>query len=212
MANRLLSSVEFGSYLTYSPRGTSQVSIQSRHVRDAVKHWREDTVRDVIERLAGEFETTGLDAFLGDDVTLIPTPRSAPLLTGALWPPHLISKELVDVDLGQKVVPALVRTEPVRKAAYSAAGNRPTVSEHYDTMAVKPALVSTSRITIVDDFVTKGSTFLAAASRVTEAYPEMDVRVFALVRTMGLVPNVERIVDPVSGVINLYFGEGDRQP
>ncbi len=208
----MLSNVEYGSYLAYSPRGQSEVSRRSRQFRDAVKFWREDTAQQVIDRLADEFDATGLEEFLGDDVTLIPAPRSAPLVAGALWPPRRICDELVRVGLGREVVPALVRTAPVPKAAYAAPGGRPTAHDHYDTMAVEPELVSTSRITVVDDFVTKGSTLLAAASRVAEAYPEMEVRTFALIRTMGLVPDIEQIVAPVTGTIGLSFEEGDRQP
>jgi hypothetical protein len=79
-------------------------------------------------------------------------------------------------------------------------------------MSVQAELVGTKRVTIVDDFITKGTTLLAAASRVVENYRESETRAFALVRTTGLVPEVERIIDPVVGTISEKWGEGDRQP
>lgn len=66
---------------------------------------------------------------------------------------------------------------------------------------------------VVDDFVTKGATLLGAASRVADLFPDAMVTAFVLVRTTGLVPNVERIVDPVAGeIILLPSGEADRRP
>jgi adenine/guanine phosphoribosyltransferase-like PRPP-binding protein len=68
------------------------------------------------------------------------------------------------------------------------------------------------RITIVDDFVTKGATLLAAASRVQEAFPEAEVRAFALVRTKGLVADIESISEPCEGLITRVGDHVDRQP
>ena len=79
-------------------------------------------------------------------------------------------------------------------------------------MDVSLTLSQTGRITIVDDVVTKGATLLAAASLVAEAYPDAEVRAFALIRTMGLVPEIDKIVDPVVGTIKLIGSEADRKP
>lgn len=73
---------------------------------------------------------------------------------------------------------------------------------HYNTLRVERELLEVpKRITLVDDFVTKGATLIAAASRVKEAFPAADVRVFALVRTMGLIPDIEAIGSPCVGRI-----------
>lgn len=68
------------------------------------------------------------------------------------------------------------------------------------------------RITVVDDFVTKGATLLAAASRVQEAFPEAEVRAFALVRTKGLVADIESIGEPCEGLITRVGDHVDRHP
>ncbi len=57
------------------------------------------------------------------------------------------------------------------------------------------------RIVIVDDFVTKGRTLYAAATVVSRAFPNSDLRGFALVRTMGFIDDIPRIVEPVVGVL-----------
>jgi phosphoribosylpyrophosphate synthetase len=46
---------------------------------------------------------------------------------------------------------------------------------------------------LVDDFVTKGRTILAAATVLNRAFPAAQIQAFAVVRTMGLVPEVEKI-------------------
>jgi len=68
------------------------------------------------------------------------------------------------------------------------------------------------RITLVDDFVTKGNTLLGAASRLATALSSVKPTAFPLVRTMGLQPDVERIVDPCVGTIRRSGSGEDRQP
>jgi len=107
-----------------------------------------------------------------------------------------------------KLFDVLQRTMAVPKSAYAAAGNRPSVQRHYDTMMVDPQLVSPKRILIVDDIITKGATLLAGASRVAEAFPKADVRVFALIRTRGLVQDVENVIDITVGQITWSAASG----
>jgi hypothetical protein len=59
---------------------------------------------------------------------------------------------------------------------------------------------------------TKGRTLLAAASRLHEAFPAAQIRAFALVRTMGLIPSVEHLLDPCKGEIRWQAGDAYRCP
>jgi adenine/guanine phosphoribosyltransferase-like PRPP-binding protein len=79
-------------------------------------------------------------------------------------------------------------------------------------MAVERVLVPPERITVVDDVVTKGATLLAAASRLAEAFPNAEVLAFAILRTMGRVGNIEKIVDPCRGELIWRGSDVDRQP
>jgi hypothetical protein len=67
-------------------------------------------------------------------------------------------------------------------------------------------------ILLVDDFITKGRTLLAAASVLANVFPGVDARGFAVVRTMGLVPDIERIASPVVGEIRFERGDAARNP
>ena len=78
-------------------------------------------------------------------------------------------------------------------------------------MVVDAQLIGSKRVLIVDDFVTKGATILAGASRVAEAFPDAEVRAFALVRTLGFVPNVESIIDLTVGQITYSEADGPRR-
>jgi len=69
------------------------------------------------------------------------------------------------------------------------------------------------RVTLIDDVVTRGATLFAAASVVEAAYPGIAVRGFGLIRTNGLVPDVEQVIDPTFGTITRdRYGNPVRQP
>jgi hypothetical protein len=179
-------------------------------VRDAVKGARQDILDRSVQAL---LELGGAEPFLGPGVCLVPVPRSAPIRdAGTLWPSQRICERLVSAGIGQAVLPCLARTTAVPKSAFAAPGERPDAERHFETMKVEPALQRPGRITVVDDIVTKGATLLAAASRVQDAFPEAEVRAFALLRTMGLVVEVEKILDPCRGTITLVRGEVVRVP
>ncbi len=183
------SEVSLGSYLVYSPRGTSVISVKSRRWRDSIKGGVEAALRTAVHYLVRDLESTELSAVLGSDVTLVPAPGSSLLVEGAFWGPRWIAEELVRVGLGKQVFPCLSRITAVPKSAFQPPGGRPSARHHYDTMRVEGlAPLGGRRITIVDDFVTKGNTLLGAASRLSEACPTAQVNAFALIRTMGLQP------------------------
>jgi hypothetical protein len=212
-SSRLLSEVRFGAFLAYSPRGTSEISKNSRIVRDAIKYVRPAGLRQVVDRLTKEFPDTPLNKVLGPNVTLVPAPRSTPLVSGALWPAMRLADALVTRGLGREAVPLVRRANPVQKSAYANAGARPTPQEHLDSLAIEPLLVNPLLITVVDDVVTKGATLLAATSIVKTHFPYVDVRAFAMLRTMGLQPEVEAITAPCEGIIALTAaGEAWRSP
>jgi hypothetical protein len=206
----LLSSVPYAALLTYSPRGLSETSIRSQRVRDAIKAARPDVIERCVEKLR---ELGGMEPFLGPDVVLVPAPRSAPIKDpSTAWPSARICDRLVAAGFGRETLPCLSRTMAVPKSAFQPTGMRPTVQTHFESMAVERVLVPPERITVVDDVVTKGATLLAAASRLAEAFPNAEVLAFAILRTMGRVGNIEKIVDPCRGELIWRGSDVDRQP
>jgi len=62
------------------------------------------------------------------------------------------------------------------------------------------------------DIVARGRTLLAAAARLREHFPHADVRAFALVRTLGLLDRLDRLLDPCVGLVFWAGGDARREP
>lgn len=170
-------------------------------------------IQRVMAKLKASLTGTSLLEVIGPDVVLVPAPRSAPLRPGALWPAKRIADEMVSAGLGRKVETCLQRSTNVQKSAFSPPGGRPSVLEHYQSMQVTPTLSSPARITVVDDVVTKGATLLAACALIQKAFPTAEVKGFALIRTLGLQPDVAELIAPCTGTILLnQWGEANRVP
>jgi hypothetical protein len=143
----------------------------------------------------------------------VPAPRSAPLVKNALWPGDRIARALLDAGLGAEVEQLLTRTQSVPKAAFAGPSERPTIERHRSTLAVGAVLGEPPAIIVVDDVITKGTMLYACGQALRQAYPDAKIKGFALLRTMGLVPEVEQIIDPCVGTIGMNrWGDPNRSP
>jgi orotate phosphoribosyltransferase len=77
---------------------------------------------------------------------------------------------------------------------------------------MEPSALRLQNVVLIDDVITKGRTFLAAAARVREAIPGAQVRAFALLRTMGLADGVQSLLAPCRGEIRWIGGDAQRIP
>jgi predicted amidophosphoribosyltransferase len=196
----LLSRLEFGGCYVYSPRGTSPSSVASRVFRDRLKRGDRADIGQYAARvreyhLAGEFGN-----FFGDDVTLVPIPGSAPLLSGALWLPQRICEALHAAGLARDISPILDRVKAVKKSAFQSGSERPTRQEHFDSMTVDVFAPPMRRALLVDDVITSGCTMLAAAERVSEMFERVPIRGFAMARAMS-GEEVDGIRQPCRGEV-----------
>lgn len=111
------------------------------------------------------------------------------------------------------MLPCLKRITAVPKSSSSPTSERPLIHEHYDSLTVEDQLLRPDQITIVDDVLTMGRTMFACAQRLREAFPDAQIRAFAMVRTQGRVDDIEKIVDPDVGTIKGYrSGKAFRDP
>jgi hypothetical protein len=115
---------------------------------------------------------------------------------------------------GEEVSPCIKRVSPVPKSAYCAPGERPNVLSHYNSMEVEIRLVHPQEITIIDDVITKGATTFACAMRLNEIFPSAIIRAFSMIRTQGLVHDIDEVRDPSTGIItcNRKNWEANRAP
>ena len=114
--------------------------------------------------------------------------------------------------LGREVWPTLQRITAVPKSAFAAPGQRPEVQAHVESLEIVDRLPPAARILLVDDFVTKGRTMLAGATVLARAFPGTELRGFAVVRTMGLVPDIDKMASPAVGEIRYERGDAVRNP
>jgi len=171
--------------------------------------WLPRYAGQVFQQVSRQRQFPGLFA---KDVVLVPVPGSAPS-TGVPWPAERLAIALTGIGLAGAVLVCLRRRFAVRKSATAFSGERPTVQEHYDSfVAIDGSPHQPRRILLVDDVVTKGRTLLAAAARLHEAFPNADMRAFALVRTMGFLPRLEHLLEPCEGVIRWAGGDARREP
>lgn len=219
----LPSELPFWSFLQYSPRGKSHVSRQSSEYTRAIKN---DTYFGVgpgahaaipyaARRIAQELPMTPtlLEVFEGD-VILVPAPRSAPLVPGGLWPSRKLCQAMRVHGIGGDVLELLKRLAAVPKSATAAQGQRPGPEVHYQSLGVlenRPLLTARHHLVIVDDVVTRGATLLGCYARLQEAYPQLRVSCFALIRTMSNA-EVDTILAPVAGRIAYEYGQPHRHP
>lgn len=218
---RFPSEVRFASALVYSKGGLSSAARTSREVRDRIKRGEPRILAAASSRIPTWFAAEVLNEFFGSDVILVPMPGSGVLpeklprrihgFASPLWVARDLCVALHACGLGAEVWDGLRRVRAVAKSAFAAPGQRPTVRQHYHSMTCSPRLFG-ARVTIVDDFITKGRTAMAAATHVLEAVSGSEVRVFALVRTMNLMSDITQLVDPVVGVIRCVDEDAVRVP
>ena len=175
-------------------------------------------------------ETAGHGRFaqaFGRGVVLVPVPRSAPG-QHVHWVGERLAWCLKQLGLAAEVWPILRRQYAVRKSAFAPAGERPSVLQHYASFAVERGFwggtpahqgnvvyehrMNDLRLTLVDDVITRGRTFLAAAGRLREAFPRAEIRAFALLRTLGRDETLRQILDPCEGEVRWARGDARRYP
>ena len=218
-----IAELEFGSLLSYTPRGHSPSSIHARNFMNLLK--TEGFVKDATtgravlmsEWVAETIQQYGKELpfshFFQPTTILVPAPKSSLMQPNTLWVPEKIASALAAKGIGAKVQPCLNRVNPVPKAATSLACDRPLPLHHYRSLRVVGTIPQPDEIVIVDDIITRGSTLMGAANRLADAFPESKIRAFAVMRTISNPDKFNQLIDPVIGNIELRsFGDTIRRP
>ncbi|HMD74428.1 MAG TPA: phosphoribosyltransferase [Steroidobacteraceae bacterium] len=209
----MIRNIPFGSCYVYSPAGQCAVSRRSQLLCSLLKAGDAQFLSRYAARVRHEVFDHGLFCGYFDARTLlIPVPGSRPRSPGTASAAERLAAALLEAGLGGLVWTGLKRVSPVRKSATAPGFTRPTAAKHYASFTVEAFERSPQRILLVDDVVTKGRTLIAAATRIYEAFPQAEIRAFALLRTMGMIAEVERLVDPCVGQIRWRGGDAHRCP
>src|SRR3989338_5623561 len=139
----LLSELEFGSYLTYSPRGNTDLAKRSRNWMIRLKS--ESSIDNppkfmsqlVADSINGSIDQMPFKHFFSSNVSLVPVPKSSLMQPNTLWVSEKIAKALSKQVFGD-FYPCLKRIRPLRKAAYSNPPNRTKAIDHYNSIECQP--------------------------------------------------------------------------
>jgi len=211
----MIRALAFASCYVYSPCGACPASAQSRLLRTFLKAGDARLMVKYALRVRQQAsDVAPLCEFFDATDILIPVPGSGPRTLGDTSVTERLAAAMVREGLGRCAWTGLSRVHAVRKSATAVAGERPTVGMHYQSFAIEPidAIPFARQIILVDDVVTKGRTLLAAATRLQEAFPSARIRAFALLRTMGLIADVNQLLDPCVGEIRWRGGDAHRNP
>ena len=214
-----LQRIEFGSYLSYSPKCDSVAAQESRTTRTALKN--DQVVPTDGSMLMSDYIGTTIKAsieqlpfshFFKVNPILVPVPRSSLMQEGTLWVPKRLANALVRRGLGKGVEECLKRATAVRKSSTSFAAGRPKAHEHYQSLGVQKIFPEPSEILLIDDIVTRGASALGAANRLVEAFPNARIRLFSAMRTISPPDVFTQITAPCTGMIELRGIDCFRRP
>ncbi len=209
----MLSRLPFASCYVYSPAGCCPESRLSRNLRSLLKAGDSAYLYAYAARIRVEADRQSRFAeFFAGRPLLMPVPSCRP---GCAHPSEFVAAlaaALSAEGLGSACWSGLRRIRGVAKSATSKPGLRPTTAQHYESFAVDHQSKVPERILLVDDIITKGRTLLAAATRIHEVFPHADIRAFALLRTMGYAPEIDRLLCPCVGEIRWRRGDAHRYP
>lgn len=193
---------EYATFANYSPRGRQELSERSRILCGQIKNGNRATILNAIPVFKSN-NCSVLEPFLNSDRVLVPVPRSSPLVEGALWPTKTISEVLVSEGFGKSINSMVERVLAVKKSSLqTGADNRPSCEDHYNSLRVVPEIITPTKITLIDDVISLGRTTYSCAWRLREAYPECDIKIFAMMRTRGFSPDIENLVEPNVAILH----------
>jgi len=209
----LIATLEFASCYVYSPAGEGELCERSRLLRELLKEGNSRFLKNYAEGVQRQMaESPQLAGFLSPADVLVPVPGSMPKNDQRGYVASRLAEALLQQGLGLGTWNGLKRIRRVQKSSTAASSARPSVALHYESFSIEASACAPGSLVLVDDVITKGRTLLAAAMRLHEAFPTANIRAFALLRTLGLIPEVRRLREPCRGRISWRGGDARRNP
>jgi hypothetical protein len=217
----LLSKLEFGSLFAYCPRNIEgQNNEEIKKSKNVMLNLKRDSNLGnpprVMSEIVSEMIKTKLDNlplkdFFGEDIYLVPIPKSHLIQKDTLWVPDRIARALSKQALGN-YYPCLQRFIPVKKSSYSSSVDRPKALDHFNSIKFISQLHQPINILLIDDVITRGSTMLGCASVLRRQFPNVPIKGFAIIRTISNPIGFKTYDDPCIGEVTLSNGEAFRDP
>lgn len=125
----LVSNLRFASFLTYCPR-KNIIGEPTEEMRKAInmmlalkkeEEWNDSSMfmsEYVVKKLTNRLESLDFRDIFGDNIHLVPVPKSSLIQKGTLWSSAKLASEMSKKGLGI-YYPCLERIRSVNKAAYS---------------------------------------------------------------------------------------------
>ncbi len=219
-----IESLEYGALFSYTPRPLGTIDTmkkakeytmwlkQDKMVSKGNSSSQMPMTRYVAEILSESYQSLPFSNFFDEETVLIPVPSSSIVQKDGLWVPERLSREMMKMGMGYDVIPCLVREKAIRKSAWSGSSTRPSPQEHYSSMSVSKSISDFRKAILVDDVVTRGSTFLGSANRLIEYFPKVDIKCFAAIRTVSNPSDFVNWFKPVKGQIDSSLNGATRRP
>ena len=211
---RIGDGMRFGSCFVYSPHGAGENARYSRSVCLRVKRsdteWLPRYVETVLDHCDPGKDLVG---FFSPETVLVPVPPYLRCTQRSVWGAACLASCLKEVGIPGTVWHGLHRTDAVRKSSTARGAKRPSVQKHYESLVVAQAPRRVpQRLLLIDDVVSTGRTLLACWMRLRERFPQTPIAAFALIRTLGFVREIPRLVVPCVGRITWTGVDARRYP
>ena len=216
LSNKSPESIRFASLLSYTPKSRWDDLNMPQELLDELKTGHaymlalkrncnqpngSSSIYDSIAKWCSDRDL--FPDFFSKETILVPVPGSTLTKPDTLWVPKLLAEALTKHGLGSDVVTCLSRISPIPKSAHSKPEDRATPSKHTASMNIERMITDPKSVLLIDDLVTKGSTFLGATWKMTEMYPDASIKAFAAMGTVSNINDFTKVMNPQEGTIRI---------